>query len=324
MAPDVPAQPRFDRGPLVIRGGDPGDSHGEEEPGRVVAVFGRHVMIEDPANDRHSCRLSGRKLRPVCGDRVAWRRPLDDSDGLVTRIERRDTELARPSRKGEREVLAANISQVIVVTAPRPPPDPFLVDRYLAAAELMGASAVVGYNKADLETEPAGLDLKEFAAVCYPVIRFSARTGAGLDALRRQLAEGTSILVGHSGVGKSSIINALVPDADIRTADLSEATGEGRHTTTASVLHRLPDGGELIDSPGVRDYAPPPMDGREVQHAFREIAAVAGRCRFSDCLHLREPGCAVKDAVEGGRISARRYESYRRLVRLMEKLAPVP
>jgi ribosome biogenesis GTPase len=268
--------------------------------------------------------LAGRRLRPVCGDRVSWQRPLDNSDGLLTSIEPRRTELARPSRRGDREVLAANISQVVIVSAPRPLPDAFLVDRYLVAAELMGAAACIAYNKTDLDPNNGAMDLAEFESLGYPVIRVCARDKAGLDSLRPRLEGQTSILVGHSGVGKSSIINALLPDAETRTAALSEATGEGRHTTTASVLHHLPTGGELIDSPGVRDYAPPPVAPGDVGAGFREIASRQGQCRFSDCLHLREPGCAVKAAVESGEISDRRYESYRRLVRLMEKLAPGP
>lgn len=266
--------------------------------------------------------LAGRRLRPVCGDRVTWQRPRDDSDGLVTAIEPRRTELARPSRRGDREVFAANVSQVIVVSAPKPAPDAFLVDRYLAAAELMGAAACIAYNKTDLDPEGRAMDLAEFESLGYPVIRICARTGAGLGRLRPQLEGHTSILVGHSGVGKSSIINALLPDAGTRTAALSDASGEGRHTTTASVLHHLPSGGELLDSPGVRDYAPPPVAPGEVGSGFREITSRQGQCRFSDCLHLREPGCAVKTAVEAGEMSHRRYESYRRLVRLMEKLSP--
>lgn len=306
----------------MTEGGRISDSHAADEPGRVVAVFGRHVLVEDQEGERHSCILSGRRLRPVCGDRVSWRRPRDDSDGLVTDIGQRDTELARPSRRGEREVLAANITQVIVVAAPKPLPDPFLVDRYLAAAELAGAQAVLAYNKSDLDPDGAGLDLDEFSRIGYPVLRVSARDGTGLEALRRKLTGQTSILVGHSGVGKSSIMNALLPDAEIRTAALSMSTGEGRHTTTASVLHRLPEGGEVIDSPGVRDYAPPPIANRDVARAFREIVPLTRQCRFSNCLHMKEPGCAVKQAVESGTVSPRRYESYRRLVRLMEKLAP--
>ncbi|MGD9291349.1 MAG: ribosome small subunit-dependent GTPase A [Gammaproteobacteria bacterium] len=300
------------------------DSHTRDESGRVVAAFGRRVLVEDSEGARHACMLAGRRLRPVCGDRVTWQRPRDHSDGLVTSIEPRRSELARPSRRGDREVLAANVTQVVVVSAPKPTPDAFLVDRYLVAAELMGAAACIAYNKTDLDPDGGAIDLGEFESLGYPVIRICARNGTGLDRLRPQLEGHTSILVGHSGVGKSSIINALLPDAGTRTAALSDASGEGRHTTTASVLHHLPTGGELVDSPGVRDYAPPPVSPGEVGAGFREIASRDSQCRFSDCLHLREPGCAVKAAVEAGEISDRRYESYRRLVRLMEKLSPGP
>lgn len=268
--------------------------------------------------------LAGRKLRAVCGDHVTWSRPADDSDGLVTRIEDRHSELTRPSRRGTTEVLAANLTQVVVVAAPRPDPDPFLVDRYLAAAELMGASACVAYNKLDLDPDCSAMDLAEFSAIDYPVIPVSAKSGEGLDRLREIFREQTSILVGHSGVGKSSLLNALIPGVDADTAALSDASGEGRHTTTASALHRLPSGGELIDSPGVRDYAPSVIPTREVARGFREIVAREHGCRFSDCIHLDEPGCAVKRAVESCEIAPRRYESYRRLVRLMERIAQSP
>jgi ribosome biogenesis GTPase len=148
----------------------------------------------------------------------------------------------------------------------------------------------------------------------------SVRNGTGLEDLRDLLQGRISIFVGHSGVGKSSLLNLLVPGAEIETAALSGASGEGRHTTTASVLHRLNVGGAVIDSPGVRDYAPSLIASRDVSDGFREIVRRRGDCRFSNCMHLKEPGCAVKDAVESGEISARRYESYRRLVRLMEQL----
>ena len=298
----------------------------------MVAGFGRRVLVEDESRERHRCLISGRRLRVICGDRVDWRPAADQSDGLVVAIHERATELARPDRRGRSEAIAANVSRLLVVTAPAPLPDPFIVDRYLAAAELMGASACLVWNKTDQEApagastadggtgKPSPLDLDEFTAAGYPVCRVSAATGDGLEDLRAHLPGETSILVGQSGVGKSSLLNALLPDVDALTAEISEATGEGRHTTTASVLYHLPGGGELIDSPGVRDYAPAPISRERVADGYREFADRIAHCRFANCMHLREPGCAVKAAVEAKEISARRYESYRRLVRLMETL----
>jgi ribosome biogenesis GTPase len=298
-----------------------GGTHGAVRTGRVVAGFGRRVLVEDETRERHRCLVSGRRLRVICGDNVDWRPARDQGDGLVTAIHARDNELARPDSRGRTEAIAANVSQLVVVAAPRPAVDPFILDRYLAAAELMGAEACLVWNKTDLGTAGADEDaLAEYAAVGYPVFATSAQAGTGLDGLRARLVGHTSILVGQSGVGKSSLLNALMPDVDADTAAISAATGEGRHTTTASVLHHLPGGGELIDSPGVRDYAPPPIAPERVAAGFREFSDLAPRCRFANCMHLREPGCAVKAAAEDGGMAARRYESYRRLVRLMERL----
>jgi ribosome biogenesis GTPase len=296
-------------------------THAETEPGRVVAGFGRHVLVEDAEGERHRCMISGRRLRPVCGDKVRWARPSDQSDGLVVAIEPRHNELARPSRRGRKEVLGANIDQLLIVMAPIPQPDLFIVDRYLAAAELMDAEACVVCNKGDLEQTGDPLEAGEFTRAGYAVIETSAQTGAGLEKLAALMRGKTSIFVGQSGVGKSSLINALMPGLDLATDEVSRASGEGKHTTTASVLHHLPHGGEIIDSPGVRDFAPPTMDPASVASGFREIRELVDRCRFTDCMHLKEPGCAVKAAVESGAIAARRYESYRRLVRLMGQLA---
>ncbi|MEO1575041.1 MAG: ribosome small subunit-dependent GTPase A, partial [Pseudomonadota bacterium] len=154
----------------------------------------------------------------------------------------------------------------------------------------------------------------------YPVFVTSASASTGIAELAAWCAEGVGILVGQSGVGKSSLMNALIPDLALRTGRLSQASGEGRHTTTASVLHDLPAGGALIDSPGVRDYAPAVHDAADIDQGFREIRELAPDCRFHNCLHLNEPDCAVQDAVAHGQVNARRFESYRRLHNLMRQL----
>jgi len=287
--------------------------------GRVVAAFGQRLVVRDESGERRSAFVGRRGLRVVCGDRVRWRPGPDDGDAAVLDRLARRTELTRPDRRGRIEVLAANLDLIVVVVAPEPPVDPFVTDRYLAAAEAMGCHAVVVANKCDLDAPPPQ-GLEEYERIGYPVVSVSAEAGRGIDELSGMLRGHCGILVGQSGVGKSSLLNALAPGSDVPTAALSDATGEGRHTTTASVLHDLPAGGELIDSPGVRDYAPALGDAEEVVRGFREIAAAAPHCRFADCRHLREPDCAVKAAVEAGAISPRRYESYRRLRRLTEEL----
>lgn len=286
----------------------------------MVAAYGQRLVVEEPSGQRHPAFVARRGLRLVCGDRVRWLAGDDEGDRAVVERLPRDSELTRPDSRGRSEVLAANITQLLVVCAAQPEPDPYIIDRYLAAAEVMDVAAAIVCNKVDQPDRlPAAL-LDEFAALGYPVLRVSAITGAGLDRLHACLANERSMLVGQSGVGKSSLLNALVPDAELATAGISSATGEGRHRTTATTLHPVPGGGELLDSPGVRDFAPSLDDPRLAASGFREIVAAAGECRFANCRHMREPGCAVKAAVETGAIAPRRYESYRRLLRLTEDL----
>lgn len=288
--------------------------------GRVVASYGKRLVVEDDAGERRPAFVAKRNLKVVCGDRVRWREAADGSEVAVLELMARDTELSRPDSRGRPEVLAANIDQVIVVCAPEPRPDPFIIDRYLAAAEVMGAAGLVACNKFDLPGAEQAVQLAEFAAIGYPTLRVSAHAAHGLDELRDALAGRCSILVGQSGVGKSSLLNALLPGTEVATAQISTATGEGRHRTTATTLYPLPGGGALLDSPGVRDFAPALGDPRLAATGFREIVDAAAHCRFANCRHMREPGCAVKDRVQAGAISARRYESYRRLLRLTEDL----
>jgi ribosome biogenesis GTPase len=214
----------------------------------------------------------------------------------------------------------ANVSLLAVVVAPRPEADLFVVDRYLAAAASAGIDAMVVLNKCDLQATPqleAGLACLE--ALGYPIVRCAAKSGAGIDALRMRLARHVGALVGQSGVGKSSLIAALVPGAQVPTGTLVRDE-EGRHTTTASRMYDLPGSGQLVDSPGVRDFTPAVQALDAASLGFLEVAARAGACRFADCRHMQEPGCAVRAGVASGAIDPRRYESYRRLRRLFEDL----
>lgn len=287
----------------------------ESLPALVIAAHGRrgHLQCTDGKTRRYM--VKGRKMRVVCGDRVCWSPQSDGAVVLVTEICPRENTLSRPSpRDGKAEILAANLTQVAVVIAPVPEPDLFIVDRYLCAAELMGCESILVLNKSDMEATRNGY-AEDYAAIGYATIEVSAKTADGLDNLANKMNDQITILVGQSGVGKSSLINALIPDSSAAVGELSTATSEGTHTTTASIMHTLPCGNRLIDTPGIRDFIPHIDDARHVQEGFREIFDVVGGCRFANCQHLREPDCAVKQAVESGDVAARRYESYKRLLR---------
>ena len=284
----------------------------ENTTGLVVAAHGRRGLLEAPDGRRLPYAIRGRRLQPVCGDRVRYEKPAGADDWLITAIEPRRNELSRIATRGNGgECIAANLTQLVAVCAPRPEPDWFLIDRYLCAAELLGCHGTLLWNKADLAPPPPELD--EYRQLGYTCLAVSAAGATGLDALRHLMHHETSVLVGQSGVGKSSLINALVADAAAVTGELSAARTVGRHTTTAVLLYDVGNGGRLIDTPGVRDFTPA-IAGRRPDPGFVELRALAAHCRFADCSHVHEPGCAVKAALEQGGIAARRYASYRRLL----------
>ena len=297
---------------------------GVSSAGRVVASHGRDASVLDDSGRRIHCRLQGRRLAVVCGDRVLWIAARSEGTaGIIVEVLPRANLLARLTLRGEAEPVAANLTQLVAVVAPVPAPDFGLCDRYLAAAEWNGLRACIVANKSDLAGQPQLLAavLDDYSRIGYAVLHASRRSADGAAALRERLAGETSVLVGQSGVGKSSLTNVLVPGVEAAVDVVSRARATGRHTTSTSSLYGLPSGGELIDSPGVRDFSPPLPAPRAVVDGFREIAGISGHCRFRDCLHRREPGCAVAAACDDGRISARRFASYRRLLELAETMA---
>ena len=290
----------------------------------VVATYSRRMLLQLSDGRRVDARIKGKRIKPVCGDRVEAEPLPDEPDWMITAICSRRNQLTRPNLRGKVEVLAANIDRLLVMAAPAPEPDWSIVDRYLCAAELIDASAAVVFNKSDLQgDESVDPVLDDYARIGYRTVRCSAKTGLNIEAVNALLRDGVSIIVGQSGVGKSSLINRLLQDERLRVASISDKSREGRHTTVNSALLQLPDGGAVIDSPGVRDYAPA-LQPDEVVVGYREIAAAGQGCRFANCRHLREPGCAVKLAVEEGAISRRRYDSYRHLLALTTKLTSGP
>jgi ribosome biogenesis GTPase len=289
--------------------------------GLVVAAHGRRGILETAEGSTLPYVLRGRQLQVCCGDLVHWQALSRHDPVVVDGIGPRRNHLSRqPARGSKAETIAANVSHLIVVMAALPAPDLFITDRYLCAAQLMGAAAAIAWNKADAVPLPEA-QLAVYAAIGYPLFPVSAATGTGLDALLDWSGQGTAVLVGQSGVGKSSLLNRLVPGSDTATGQLSAASDEGRHTTTASSMYTLGNGGRLVDTPGVRDFVPAIPDLRDIAHGFIEIGASGRDCRFADCSHLREPDCAVRAAVLDGRIDNRRYESYRRLMNLAGQAA---
>ncbi len=287
----------------------------------VIATYSRRMRVRFDDKQEADARIKGKKLKPVCGDIVVVE-PIDgEADWLITSIHERSNELNRPNLRGKVETLAANLDLVVVVAAASPKPDWFIVDRYLCAAENMRAAAAVVYNKTDLDNaiDPDNV-LETYQQLDYPSIACSAETDDNLDPLAELLTDRTAIIVGQSGVGKSSLINRLAANSEQKTATISTKTGEGRHTTVNSAMISLPRGGVVIDSPGVRDYAPALQTPQQAIVGFREVHELGEHCRFANCKHLREPNCAVKQAVESGEMDERRYESYRRILALTERI----
>ena len=234
-------------------------------------------------------------------------------------VDCRSSELKRINSRGQPESVAANLSQLVIVLAASPTPDWFLLDRYLVAGELEGLNNIIIFNKLDISATPPS-EFRIYKNLGYPVMAVSAREQTGLKPLESIMEGERSAIIGQSGVGKSSLTNALMGDALQRVEQLSDKASQGRHTTTTAALYRLPSGGELIDSPGVRDYSPFIKNAQKVQLGFREFIARSPYCRFDDCKHLAEPECAVKAALVNSEVASQRYESYKKLYELTETL----
>ncbi|HLT03915.1 MAG TPA: small ribosomal subunit biogenesis GTPase RsgA [Pseudomonas sp.] len=297
----------------TLEGGD----LGPERHGLVIAHFGVQVDVEDDDGSVCRCHLRANLPALVTGDRVVWRAGNQGQGVIVAQLPRR-SELCRPDNRGQLKPVAANVDQIVIVFAPLPQPHANLIDRYLVAAEHAGIRPLLLLNKADLLDAENGAFIDEllgtYRQLGYPVLEVSAQEGAGLQALRAALNDRISVFVGQSGVGKSSLVNRLLPGVDLKVGALSELTGKGTHTTTTAKLFHFPDGGDLIDSPGIREFGLGHVSRAEVEDGFIELRELIGHCRFRDCRHDREPGCALLRALEEGRIQPQRLASYRHII----------
>lgn len=287
------------------------DAAEDGETGTVVARYGKQALVESAQGERVLCHLRSHLESPVAGDNVIWVR--SEEAGVIVALTQRQNVLHRPDIKGRLRPVAANIELLLVVFAPEPAPQASLLDRYLVAAEHIGVEAALILNKADLLNN-TGLpqQLERYAALGYRTLTTHQGMPDGSD-LANLIGKSTVVLVGQSGVGKSSLIQRLLPDASIRVGALSELADKGRHTTTTVELFHLPNGGRLIDSPGVREFGLAHVTTTDIALGFREFSPFLGRCRFRDCRHEQEPDCALKAAVADGSISEARFESYRQI-----------
>ncbi len=299
-----------------LEGGD----LGPEEEGLIISHFGKQVDVEaregDKAGQIFRCHLRTHLGQLVTGDRVIWRAGLEH--GVVVAALPRNSELVRPTNHGELKPVAANIDRIIITFAVEPQPFANLIDRYLVAAELSEIEPVLLLNKADLITDDNREEIEEllsrYTKIGYRVLTASTTHEQGLERLLAELDGKISVFVGQSGVGKSSLINVLLPGVDIKVGELSEQTRKGKHTTTTARLFHFPHGGDLIDSPGIREFALWHIEPDKLLDGFIEFRPFIGHCKFRDCKHEHEPGCAILSAIENGRISASRMDSYQRIL----------
>lgn len=284
----------------------------------VIANMGSRIRLRDSAGDLRWAPSRRDLPGLVAGDRVTWEPADDDQVRVLERLPRR-TILARPGPSGSSRPMAANVDGIWVVIAPRPPVQDQLVTQYLVVAAHLGIPSALLLNKVDL-LDPKALQqmrdrLAVYGAIGYEVLTCSTKSGAGIPALTARLAGKTSVFVGQSGVGKSSLIRDLSPDRDqVAVGELGRAGKAGRHTTSRTTLYDLIGGGAVIDSPGVRQFGLWHLDRQDVAPAFVDFRPYLGACRFRDCTHGVEPDCAVRGAMETGAVHAERYAMYRRLM----------
>ena len=282
------------------------------EHGTIIAAHGRQYRVELAGGEILPCFTRGKKSEVACGDRVRIQRSGSDQ-GVIDGIEPRRSLLYRSNLFREK-LIAANVTQIIVVVATEPSFSVELVSRCLVAAESQDLAVRIVLNKCDLtELLPAAeTTLAPFARLGYPILRLSARANA--DALRPHLQGQTSVFVGQSGMGKSTLVNALIPEAGAATREISVALDSGKHTTTHATLYRIDPDSALIDSPGLQEFGLHHLSPGEIEHGFPELRPFLGQCRFRDCRHDREPDCAVREALEAGTIDPRRFAAFRALV----------
>ena len=300
---------------------------GSAREGVVLSRFGQHADIEDvQTGELHRCNLRRSVESLVTGDNVVWR-PGDEIlhgiSGVVEAVHERRTVLTRPDYYDGIKPIAANIDLIVIVSAILPELSTDIIDRYLIATDQANFNPILVINKIDLLDEKKRQKVDKIVAlyesINYQVLLVSQKTGEGMEQLRATLTDTTSIFVGQSGVGKSSLVNELFPDVNTLTNEVSETSGLGQHTTTTARLYHFPQGGRLIDSPGIREFGLWHLAPEEVAKGFKEFHDYLGGCKFSDCKHKEDPGCIIREAVKEDKISKERFESYHKIIASMSE-----
>lgn len=297
------------------------EQEAEQETGLVIANLGEQLEIETDTGSISRCFVRENVRQNlghiVAGDNVAWVRQAGEADcGVIIAVQERKNVLIRPDKHKQRKTVAANVDQMLIVLSVMPEPIDYYIDQYLVAAEITGLHPLLVLNKIDL-TVPEVIEhlLERYQKIGYQVVRTSVTQENGLDVLHAAMMDKSNIMVGQSGVGKSSLINGLFGEEVAKTGDVSTATQRGKHTTTTARLYHLPGGGDLIDCPGVREFGLWHLDGAaQVLQGFKEFQPYVGRCQFRNCSHRDEPGCAILQGKEAGVIDAERLRSYYRIV----------
>jgi ribosome biogenesis GTPase len=281
--------------------------------GTIIAAHGRHYEVESADGRRWQAVPRGKRSDYACGDCVTIE-PAGAGQARILAHAARNSLLYRSDR-WKQKLIAANVDQLVFMAAVEPAFSDELISRAIAAAEHQNLRALIVLNKTDLAASlpAARAQLAPFHAIGYPIIEMSARHDAA--PLRSWLEGRLSVLVGQSGMGKSTLINSLVPGAAVATREISTALDSGKHTTTHATLYRLDAGTGIMDSPGLQEFGLAHLSFGEIEWAFREFRPALGQCRFHDCRHDAEPGCAIKSMVDAGRIDPRRYQHFLAITR---------
>ncbi len=311
---------------------EPDDSlFGEARDGVVISRFGMHADVEDADGSVHRCNIRRTIRSLVTGDRVLWRPGVQGGatvKGIVEAVHERTSVLTRPDFYDGVKPIAANINQIAIVSAILPELSLNIIDRYLIACETLEVEPLLVLNKTDLLDEEGrefvDQQMEIYRRIGYRVLMVSSHQKNGLQELEAALTDRISIFAGQSGVGKSSLLNALLGlelgANEILTNDVSDVSGLGQHTTTASRLYHFPHGGDVIDSPGVREFGLWHLEPEQITQGFVEFREFLGHCKFRDCKHDSDPGCAIREAVENGEIDEMRFESYHRILDSMSDM----